>query len=172
MAKGAGGTGYVAAVRGVFHGAMAVYLARFLNVPPALLPDGEGADADGLPEDGEGLLKALIEAFDRPRQSDHCARIVANYLGGGNPPDALIATLGRALLREDAGFHAYQILEAGVRQFREWGDGEPGRHILIGVTRYLAAHAPTMRSIAQTARIAEKLMRGGQVHEDETAGAS
>jgi hypothetical protein len=25
-------------------------------------------------------------------------------------------------LREDAGFHAYQMLEAGVRQFSEWGN--------------------------------------------------
>jgi len=33
-----------------------------------------------------------------------------------------MATLGHALLREDAGFHAYQMLEAGVQQFREWGN--------------------------------------------------
>jgi hypothetical protein len=35
------------------------------------------------------------------------------------PPEALIAALARAFLREDAGFHAYQMLEAGVRQFGE-----------------------------------------------------
>jgi hypothetical protein len=39
--------------------------------------------------------------------------------------------LAHAVLREDAGFHAYQMLEAGVRQFREWGDGDQGGHILI-----------------------------------------
>jgi hypothetical protein len=39
----------------------------------------------------------------------------------------VVATLSRALLREDAGFHAYQMLEAGVRQFGEWGNtGEGG----------------------------------------------
>jgi hypothetical protein len=54
-------------------------------------------------------------------------------------------------LREDAGFHAYQILEAGVRQFSEWGNTEPGRHILIAVARYLAAHSPTERAWLQTA---------------------
>ena len=32
---------YVEAVRGVFHGAMTVYLDRYLNIPPARLP-GEG----------------------------------------------------------------------------------------------------------------------------------
>ncbi len=166
------GGGYVEAVRGVFHGAMAVYLSRYLNVPPAPLPGGEGVGLDDLPSDGEELLAALLEAFDRPSQVDLSARIVARFLERGNPPDALISTLGRALLREDAGFHAYQTLEAGVQQFQEWGDSDPGRHVLIGVTRYLAAHSPTTRSIAQTARTAEKLMRGGQVHEDNPADAS
>jgi hypothetical protein len=46
---------------------------------------------------------------------------------------ALITTLARALLREDAGFHAYQMLEAGVRQFTAWGDTDEGRHILIAL---------------------------------------
>jgi nitrite reductase/ring-hydroxylating ferredoxin subunit len=165
----ADGAGKAEAVRGVFHGAMAVYLSRYLNIPPAAIPDGEGTKEDDLPAGGTALLAALLDAFDRPRQADLAARIVARYLAGGNPPAELIATLGRALLREDAGFHSYQTLEAGVRQFGEWGDSVAGRHILIGVTRYLAAHAPTMRSIAQTARIAEKLMRGGQVHEDGPA---
>jgi hypothetical protein len=41
---------------------------------------------------------------------------------------ALIATLARSLLREDAGFHAYQVLDAGVRQFGEWGNTDEGRH--------------------------------------------
>ncbi|HSR56105.1 MAG TPA: Rieske (2Fe-2S) protein, partial [Alphaproteobacteria bacterium] len=160
---------YVEAVRGVFHGAMAVYLCRYLNVPPAPLP-GEGeADFKGLSTDAGKLRTALLDAFDSPRQIDRAARLAAWYLECGHPPDALIATLGRALLREDAGFHAYQALEAGVSEFQEWQGSLEGRHILIGVTRYLAAHAPTMRSIAQTARTAEKLMRGGQVHEDMPA---
>src|SRR5262245_43379342 len=41
-------------------------------------------------------------------------------LAPGRP--AVVATWGRALLREDAGLHAYQMLEAGVRQFGEWGN--------------------------------------------------
>ena len=40
------------------------------------------------------------------------------------------------------------MLEAGVRQFREWGNGAAGRHILIAVARYLAAHSPTERARA------------------------
>jgi hypothetical protein len=31
------------------------------------------------------------------------------------------------------------MLEAGVRQYREWGNGVAGRHILIAVAHYLAA---------------------------------
>jgi hypothetical protein len=38
------------------------------------------------------------------------------------------------------------MLEAGVRQFTEWGDTDEGRHILIAVARYLAAHSPTERA--------------------------
>ena len=79
-------------------------------------------------------------------------------------PSELIATLARALLREDAGFHAYQMLEAGVRQFREWGNCDQGRHILVAVARYLAAHSPTERALLQTADIARRLMRGGELH--------
>ena len=39
-------------------------------------------------------------------------------------PQTMIATLARAVLREDAGFHAYQVLEAGVRQAAIWGDSD------------------------------------------------
>jgi hypothetical protein len=42
-------------------------------------------------------------------------------------------------------------------------------HILITVARYLAAHSPTERAALQTADIARRLMRGGELHE---AGAS
>jgi len=45
------------------------------------------------------------------------------------------ALLAHATLREDAGFHAYQMLEAGVRQFTAWGDTDVGRHILVAVAR-------------------------------------
>ena len=61
------------------------------------------------------------------------------------------------------------MLEAGVRQFREWDNCDQGRHILIAVTRYLAAHFPTQRALFQTADIASRLMRGGEIHRE--AGA-
>lgn len=155
------------AVRGVFHGAMAIYLARYLNVPPARLP-GEGADRlEDLPEAADDLRDALRDAFDRQRQTDAAARLVARYLLLGHPPEGLIATLAHVLLREDAGFHAYQMLEAGVRQFGEWGPGDQGRHVLVAVARYLAAHSPTERAAFQSADIARRLVRGGVVHDSE-----
>jgi hypothetical protein len=108
----------------------------------------------------------LLGAFDRQRQVDAAGRLVARHLTLGHPPNMLIATLAQGLLREDAGFHAYQMLETGVRQFGEWGNTGPGRHILIAVARYLAAHSPTERAAFQTADIAQRLLRGGELHQD------
>ena len=157
-------TGTVEAVRGLLHGAMALYLARYLNVPPAPLPGEGGNQLDELPVAAEEIRSALLDAFDRQHQIDTAARLVARHLILGHSPEALIATLARALLREDAGFHAYQMLEAGVQQFREWGNGDQGRHILIAVARYLAAHSPTERAALQTADIARRLMLGRELH--------
>ena len=99
-------------------------------------------------------------------------RLVARYLTCGHPVDQLITTLARAVLREDADFHAYQMLEAGVRQYREWGGGEEGRHILIAVARYLAAHSPTERAQLQTAMVARRLSLGQTLHETEAEDPS
>ena len=162
--------GHVTAVRGVLHGAMALYLARYLNVPPARIPGEGGEQLYDLPADAETIRAALLDAFDRQRQVELAARLVARHLTLGHSPEALIATLARAVLREDAGFYAYQMLEAGVRQFTAWGDTDESRHILIAVARYIAAHSPTERAALQTADIARRLMRGGELHQE--AGAS
>jgi hypothetical protein len=124
---------------------------------------------DDLPVDEEAIQTSLLDAFDRQRQVDRAARFVARHLELGHSPQALITTLAHAVLREDAGFHAYQILEAGVRQFAVCGDTEEGRHILIAVARYLAAHSPTERAALQTADIARRLMRGGELHQSVEA---
>jgi hypothetical protein len=46
---------------------------------------------------------------------------------------------------------------------------DQGRHILIAVARYLAAHFPTQRALLQTADIATRLMRGGELHREAQA---
>jgi nitrite reductase/ring-hydroxylating ferredoxin subunit len=160
----AGIDGNVAAVRAIMHGAMALYLARYLNVPPARIPGEDNDQSDDLPADEESIRTALLDAFDRQRQVDLAARLVAQHLALGHPPEALLATLAFAVLREDAGFHAYQMLEAGVRQFSVWGNTGEGRHIIIAIARYLAAHSPTERKALQTADIAQRLMKGGELH--------
>ena len=156
-------------VRGVLHGAMALYLTRYLNVPPARIPGDDGEQLDDLPTDVGKIRAALLDAFDRQRQVDLAARLVARHLQLGHSRQELIATLARAVLREDAGFHAYQMLEAGVRQFTAWGNSDEGRHIVIAVARYLAAHSPTERAALQTADIARRLMRGGELYQESAS---
>ena len=59
--------GEVAGVRGVMHGAMALYLARYLNVPPARIPGEDSERLDDLAADAVMIRTALLEAFDRQR---------------------------------------------------------------------------------------------------------
>ncbi len=160
-------------LRGVFHGAISVYLIRFLNVPAASLPGETDNTLDDLPDDCVALQACFLDALDRRGSVDDAARLVARYLALGHPPDATIATLARAVLREDAEFHTYQMLEAGIQQYGEWGASREGSHILIAVARYLAAHSPTERAQLQTADVARRLSRGHSLHgaaegEDET----
>jgi nitrite reductase/ring-hydroxylating ferredoxin subunit len=160
------------AVRGVLHGVMAVYLARYLNVPAARLPGEDGDRLDDLPSSPEEIRAALLDAFDRQRQVDAAGRLVARHLTLGYPAQDVMAILAHALLREDASFHGYQMLEAGIRQFQEWGNTGEGRHILVAVARYLAAHSPTERAVFQTADIARRLLRGGELYENSNASGN
>ena len=170
--EAANGDRPVEAVRGLVQGAMALYLARYLNVPPASLPGESGDRLDDLPAAEEQIRAALLDTLDRQQQIETAARLVVRHCLLKHSPEALIATLAHALLREDAGFHAYQMLEAGVRQFREWGNTDQGRNILIAVTRYLAAHWPTQRAMLQTAEISRRLMHGDELHRGAQAVAS
>jgi hypothetical protein len=152
-------------VRGIFHGAIAVYLDRFLNVPPAHLP-GEVAPLDHEPADAAVLLQRFLELLDQREQVEAAARAVARYLRLGHPVRPLFDTLARAAVREDADFHTLQMLEAGVRQYQEWQGGLEGEQILIATARFLAAHAPTQRAQLQTAEIALRLHRGESLYEE------
>ena len=155
-------------LRGVIHGAMRLYLIRFLNVPPARLPGEAGDRLDDLPEDREALCDAFLQALDRQGSVRDAGRLVARYLTLRHPADLLITTLAHAVLREDADFHTYQMLEAGARQYSEWGECDEGRRILIAVARYLAAHSPTERAQLQTALVARRLSLGEALHESGT----
>jgi len=151
--------------RGIFHGAMRVYLDRFLNMPAARLPEHRNVDRE--PSDPEDLLSKLLDMTDREQQVNEAALTVHRYLSLGHDPKPLIATLGHILLREDAEFHSYQMLEAGTALFEELHpvNTAAANHVLVAVARYLAAHSPTSRAMRQTARTAIRLHRGDAIYE-------
>jgi hypothetical protein len=83
-------------------------------------------DVDDLPRDSNELRDAFLAALDRQGAVKAAGRLVARYLMLGHPPGPLIATLTRTVLREDAEFHTYQMLEAGVQEYWQWGAFRPG----------------------------------------------
>ena len=162
-------------VRGIFHGAISVYMDRYLNVPPAKLPS-ERRTRERLPRTAEALRRALLDGLDARSNVEAVADIVSRYLSLELPFGELVDALTFATVREDLDFHSLQVLEAAVNQARAWG-GEAAvgvamppcpevEHIFVGVARNLAAHCPTRRAGQQTAQIAERLHRGERVFEE------
>jgi hypothetical protein len=154
-------------LRGALHGAISVYLDRFLNVPPAALPGERGNDLSREPNDTGELLTRFLDVLDQRHEVEAAARSVARYLTLDGPTGVLFNIQTRATMREDLDFHATQMLEAGIRQYAQWNGAEPGNHVLIAGARYLAAHCPTQRARLQTAEIALRLHRGDSLYEDE-----
>jgi hypothetical protein len=148
-------------LRGVFDAAMSVYLDRFLNIPPARLP--EPAKTASNPE---ALLDELTTLLDRQQQVDQAGDVVARYLYGKGDPARLLAVLGNLLLREDRDFHTIQTVEAAIRQYESLRGTPAGVHVMVAAARYLAAHAPTMRAEGQTYQIAYRLSRGEHLFEE------
>ena len=144
--------------RGIFHGAMALYFDRWFNKPAARLPQDQRATQQ-LPEDADELLDSFVTLLDTQAQVDEAGRIAYRYLSLGHPRGALCERLGHVLLREDAEFHSFQMLESAFSQAEEL-DEERARITLVGAARYLAAHAPTARALGQTANLALRLHRG------------
>jgi hypothetical protein len=140
---------------------MSVYLNRFLNVPPARLPEPE---QNG--EKPDELLKQLPELLDRQQQVNPAGQLAAHYLYSGGKPEQLMAMLGKLMLRENRDFHVIQEIEAAFRQYSLLRHSPAGVHVLVAATRYLAAHAPTMRSQEQTYQIAHRLHRGDRLFEE------
>jgi nitrite reductase/ring-hydroxylating ferredoxin subunit len=143
--------------RGLLHGALRVYLDRFLNVPAARLPHATA-----------GTLDDLARCWDVQGEVDTAGNAAYGYLRGGGSRAALIAALGHALVVEDAGFHWFQVVEAGTRQALAWPEGsEESALILAGVARFLAAHTPTRRELATVVRTAARLRRGEALYADD-----
>jgi nitrite reductase/ring-hydroxylating ferredoxin subunit/PAS domain-containing protein len=149
-------------LRGVFDAAMSIYLDRFLNIPAARLPGSNGAV-----ENGAQQLRELAALLDRQQQVNGAGEKLAHFLYGGGDDQALLAQLGKLLLREDRDFHTTQAVEAAIRQYGYWQGKPEGTNILVAAIRYLAAHAPTVRAQGQTYEIARRLHRGEKLFEGE-----
>ena len=98
---------------------------------------------------------------------DEAGAIVYGWLQSGGDAASVVRALGSALLAEDAEFHWFQTYEAAVRQADAWPSGsEQVALILAGTARFLAAHTPTRRELAQVVRIAARLRRGEALYEE------
>jgi hypothetical protein len=154
-------------LRAIYHGIIRIYLDRFLNIPAAPRPDGSI-----VPAVDTAKPERLLQMMDLRQQVNEAARWTAGYLHAGGDPDAILNTLGHALLREDAEFHSFQMYEAAVSEFERWATRDDafaaraGETMLLAATRYLAAHAPTPREQSHTARIATRLYRGERLFEE------
>jgi len=122
------------------------------------------ASAGRLDRIEDAILPEFVQTA--PRDAD----MMSGFLQGGGTREALVAALGRLLLREDVGFHTYQHFEAGIRQAWAWPAGsEESALVLTGVARYLAAHAPTRRELPTVITIASRLRRGEHLFEEAVA---
>ena len=148
-------------LRGVLDAAMSIYLDRFLNTPPARLPRPEPDGAQ--PAE---ILAGFLTLLDRQQQVNEAGTLVARYLAASNQDTQLLATLGKALAREDRNFHTIQAIEAAFAQYALLQGTPEAAHVLIAAARYLAAHAPTVRAQGQTFQIAERLHRGEKLYEE------
>jgi hypothetical protein len=160
-------------LRGVFDSAIRVYLNRFLNIPLAKIPKRStynNINKNEINNLSETILRNLLELFDKQQRVDDAAQLVVDYCYGGGKPDQLMSILGKLLLREDRNFHSIQMLEAACRQYsllvheknydRDDNDdnddnnnntnSSPRMNIFLAVSKYLAAHSPTMRSQIRT----------------------
>jgi nitrite reductase/ring-hydroxylating ferredoxin subunit len=147
-------------LRGVLDAAMSVHLDRFLNVPPARLPEPTPVG------EADALLGELPALLDRQQQVAEAGALVTSFLAAGGEADQLVAALGSALLREDRNFHTIQCVEAAVRQHGLLAGTTEASLPLVAAGRYLAAHATSARSQRQTFEIARRLSRGERLYED------
>jgi len=154
-------------VRGIFHGAIAIYMDRFLNVPSVPLP-GERNTLETLPSDPQELCRRLLELLDKQANVEEAARTVARYVRLKHPLKALFNTLTLATVREDLYYSNWIVLEAGIQQALEWEGRVEAEHILVGVVRHLAVVCPTPRTQIKPAQVGLRLNQGELLYADAT----
>jgi nitrite reductase/ring-hydroxylating ferredoxin subunit len=171
-------------IRGVFDGAMRVYLNRFLNIPPASIPNPNSSSGTVHDEKYDNIKEKLSMLLDKQQQVDFASQLVADYYDRFSTSnssselylesqDFLVSLIASLLLREDRSFHLIQMIEAA---FKQWliADSELSStpkhntrkyHFILAAVRYLAAHSPTMRSQTHTYQTAVQLSLGHNLFE-------
>jgi hypothetical protein len=165
-------------LRGVFDGAIRVYINRFLNVPLVSLPKSTKKieEKKVSSRNDNTIFKEILSLLDKQQQVNQAAQLAVDYLYNNGTPDKFLAAIGKALLREDRNFHSIQMIEAAFRQYSilsaERDNNEDNRTrptesyiLLVAAARYLSAHSPTMRSQGHTYQIANQLYHGEHLFE-------
>ena len=141
-------------IRGVFDAAMSVYLNRFLNVPAARVPEPTSVG------DPEMLLGELFGLFDRQQQVNRAGEVVGEYLSEAVGPTSFSPRSAAFSCARTATSTGWSDGRGGLARVLSTRASTAGIHVLVAGARYLAAHAPTVRSQEQSSRIAERLERG------------
>jgi hypothetical protein len=178
-------------IRGIFDATMRVYLNRFLNIPPAPIPNlSINSNTIYDIEKQNVIEKELSTLLDKQQQVDAVAQLVADYYGHPSTGNSMnnnselqieqkrqhiiMDLIGRLLLREDRSFHLIQMIEAALRQcssvkgtLSSSTDNHKIRqyHFILSAVRFLAAHSPTMRSQTHTYQTAIQLSLGQNLFE-------
>jgi hypothetical protein len=149
-------------LKGLLHGAMSVYVDRFLNIPPAKLAGDQ--PLEDLPQHADELRKSMLESLDERKGWSILPRLVVRYLRLGYSEPELIDLLTFATTREDLDFHKMQVLEAAVTQVQQWPANHAAGELLYpAAARHLAAHCPTRRGASQSVAVALRLHRGEEI---------
>lgn len=149
--------------RGVLHGAVYVYLNHFLNIPRAKLPAEHPRGYTG--DRGQAaLLERLLHCAEY-RQVEEAGLVVHAYLQAGHPLRPLQQALIKAVLREDAAFHTYQMLEAGLTAHERLAPHPDADLALIATARYVSAQRGRRITLSNTLH-ALKLRRGESPEEE------
>ena len=148
-------------MRGVFDTAISIYLDRFLNTPTQRIPEPNGASLTG------DLGPKILDAMNSQQQVEQTAGLVTDYVASAGDADSILPVLAHAMLREDSTFHHFQIVDAAIAQYETRRGSEAARHVLVGMSRFLAAHYPTPRAVNQTYNIAVRLHRGDEIFREE-----
>lgn len=142
-------------LRGLYHGAVFLCLNHFLNIPRAKHPAEWRAP---LPSGVDEALARLLWCGEF-QQIDEAGAVSWAYLQMGGQPTPLYGALAQIVLREDASFHTYQMLEAGIAWHRKLGGHPDAQMALAATARYLSAQRARRFFLSNTTH-ALKLRRG------------